>query len=118
MITNQTSQRERRQSRNRKPRKSISSAAAQAPCAQCRDEQFGIVAVSTFSGLLSSADALAKAVRLGESRRQLPVQAIGLQGDSPCQSGNFIGCPQLRSRERFPAGQNVGKRDSAAGAAL
>jgi hypothetical protein len=79
----QTSRRERRQPRNRKPRKSISSPAAQAPCGQCRGEQFGIVAVRAVSGLMSSAGALAKAVRLGESQRPLPVQAIGVQVNSP-----------------------------------
>jgi hypothetical protein len=44
---------------------------AQAHCAQCQGEQFGIVAVRSFSGLMSSGDALAKAVRLGESQRPL-----------------------------------------------
>ena len=29
-----------------------------------------------------------------------------------------MGCFQVRSRERFPVGQNVGKRDSVVGAAL
>ena len=81
-------------------------------------EQFGIVAVRSFSGLMSSAGALAKAVRLGESQRPLPVQAIGVQDNSPWQRGSFMGGFQVRSRERFPEGQNVGKRDSAVRAAL
>src|SRR2546430_1131289 len=67
---------------------------------------------------MSLADALAKAVRLGESQRPLPVQAIGVQGNSSWQRGSFMGCFQVRSRERFPVGQNVGKRDSAVRAAL
>ena len=92
--------------------------AARAPCAQCPGEQFGIVAVRTFSGLMSSAGALAKAVRLGESQRPLPVQAIGVQDNSPWQRGSFMGCFQVRSRDRFPVGQNVGKRDSAVNSAL
>ena len=36
-------------------------------------EQFGIVAVRAFSRLMSSADALARADRLGESQRSVPV---------------------------------------------
>ena len=104
--------------RNRKPLKSISSPAAQGACAQCRGEQFGIVAVRAFSGLMSSADALAKAVRLGESQRPLPVQAIGVEVNALWQKGSFMGCFQVRSRERFPVSQNVGKRDGAVRAAL
>ena len=50
--------------------------------------------------------------------RPLPVQAIGLEVNSPWQRGSFMGCFRVRSRERFPAGQNVGKRDSAVRAAL
>ena len=69
-------------------------------------------------GLMSSADALTKAVRVGESQRPLPGQAIGVQDNSPRQRASFMGCFQVRSRERFPVGQNVGKRDSAVRAAL
>ena len=67
---------------------------------------------------MSSAGALAKAVRLGESLRPLPVQAIGVQDNLPWQRGSFMRCFQVRSRERFHVGQNVGKRDSAVRAAL
>jgi hypothetical protein len=50
------------------------------------------VAVRAFSGLMSSAGGLAKAVRLEESQRPLPVQAIGVQVNSPWHRGSFMGC--------------------------
>jgi hypothetical protein len=76
------------------------------------------MAVRAFSGLRSSADTLAKAVRLGVSQHPLPVQTIGAEVNSPWQKGSFMGCFQVRSRERFPVSQNVGKRDGALIAAL
>ncbi len=76
------------------------------------------MAVRALSGLMSSADAFAKALRLGESQRPLPVQAIGVQDNWPWQRGSFMGCFQVRSGKRLPVGQNVGNRDSAVRAAL
>ena len=108
-ITNQTSRRERRRGETESRERVFPNV---------EGEQFGIVAVRAFSGLMSTADPLARAVRLGESQRSLPVQAIGVQDNSPWQRGSFMGCFQVRSRERFPVGQNVGKRDSAVRAAL
>ena len=74
--------------------------------------------LGALSGLISSADALAKAVRLKGSQRPLPVQAIGVQDNSPWQRGSFMGCFRVRNHRRFPISQNVGKRDSAVRAAL
>jgi hypothetical protein len=116
-ITNQTSRRERRRGEIESRERVFPRLLPKRLVRNVVGDQFGFMAVRAFSGLMSSADALARAVRLGESQRSLPVQAIGVQDNSPWQRGSFMGC-LVRSRERFPVGQNVGNRDSAVVAAL
>jgi hypothetical protein len=115
---NRTSQRARRRGETESRERAVPRCLLLKHLARNVPASSSVVAIRTFTGLMSSADALAEVVPLRESQHPLPIQAIGVEVNSPWQRGSFMGCFQVRSRERFPISQNVGKRDCAVMAAL